>query len=543
MVQKYIYFILTFCFSFCLLGCDKASIPLHSHNNIVNQLTTGDTDGDSPVKLVGERLFRETRFSQYYFQILSAQPLANSNTLPPRGDAVVETLESLQGSLQHPYKGQSISCASCHFVDQAQSLTGAGQRAYTDFARRSPIPDLQDGRSHTARNSPVMVGSSTQDAYFLHHDGEFGSAEDLVRASITGRNLGWSPAQQNQAKAHIVNIVRKDDGSFPTETTLKGLSYKRLFANEGSIPRHLQLPLEYQLNIAKATDDQVFEYVVKLIGGYLRILDFKKDKQGHYKGSPFDTFLAKNGLPQAPESESAENYMKRLGELLKQNNPWNWVSNSDRTFTLHQQTFTFSEKELAGFRIFVGKGKCISCHAAPDFTDHLFHNTGVSQDEYDTVHGAGGFTRLSLPDLSSSEAKLDDLRRAPEVDSPDRADLGVWAVYAKPSSQSLKNRLRHAICAGVKKDCSQLTEDQIQQLSLAMIKTPTLRDLGHSQPYFHTGQVDDLEGTIRFYIKISLLARMGKIRNADPMISQIDLKAEDIEPLVAFLKSLNEDYN
>ena len=58
----------------------------------------------------------------------------------------------------------------------------------------------------------------------------------------------------------------------------------------------------------------------------------------------------------------------------------------------------------------------------------------------------------------------------------------------------------------------------------------------------HTGQFDTLKDVIRFYIEMSDLARQGKLRNGAPQLQGISLKDEDVVSVVAFLKSLNEDY-
>ena len=51
---------------------------------------------------------------------------------------------------------------SCHFVTEFQGVTGAGNRTYSDFTTRSPIPRLQpNGFDHTPRNSMQMVDSFT----------------------------------------------------------------------------------------------------------------------------------------------------------------------------------------------------------------------------------------------------------------------------------------------------------------------------------------------------------------------------------------------
>ena len=78
--------------------------------------------------------------------------------------------------------------------------------------------------------------------------------------------------------------------------------------------------------------------------------------------------------------------------------------------------------------------------------------------------------------------------------------------------------------------------------TVAAFKTPVLRDLGHSSPYMHTGQLLDLQQAVRFYITSSNLAKNKNLRNAEEKITNINLSEKDVEPLVAFLKSLNEDY-
>ena len=45
---------------------------------------------------------------------------------------------------------------------------------------------------------------------------------------------------------------------------------------------------------------------------------------------------------------------------------------------LHGDTTALSPDAKRGFRIFVGRANCGVCHLAPLFTDHRFHNTGVS---------------------------------------------------------------------------------------------------------------------------------------------------------------------
>ena len=78
--------------------------------------------------------------------------------------------------------------------------------------------------------------------------------------------------------------------------------------------------------------------------------------------------------------------------------------------------------------------------------------------------------------------------------------------------------------------------------AIARFKTPGLRDLNHSAPYMHNGQFDTLSDIITFYQDISALARAGTLRNGASQLQGIALLAGDAASLVAFLRSLNEDY-
>jgi cytochrome c peroxidase len=79
--------------------------------------------------------------------------------------------------------------------------------------------------------------------------------------------------------------------------------------------------------------------------------------------------------------------------------------------------------------------------------------------------------------------------------------------------------------------------------TIAEFKTPMLRDLVDSAPYFHNGSAATFNDVIAFYIKSSALAKAGKLRNAPVQFGSMSLSAADTDALVAFLMSLTEDYD
>jgi cytochrome c peroxidase len=487
----------------------------------------------------------------------------------PVGDPAVATVPTTDGSLPGPFKGQSINCRSCHFVTEFQGVAGAGNRTYSDFTTRSVIPRPMGGFDHTPRNSSQMVDSFTSRSgpIFLHHDGEFVSGMDLVKGTMTARNFGWLPTEYQAAVAHIARVIREDNGAdqLAADRT-NGLSYSTLFLGTDSrITPDLQLPASERLDVTTATDDQVLNEVALCVNQYMEDLLFQRDEYGRYIGSPYDNFLRVNHLPQEPlagQSKPAYN-QQLLKEVLALKNPI-YISDADGSYKYHSFSYQFGAKELQGLIIFLTAatnatdgsqhaGNCAACHQAPDFSDFVFHNTGTSQVEYDGVHGNGAFAALTVPSLAERNANFnaylpasanhpnasETFRRAASATNPNYADLGLWNVYLNPDMPNPQAALKGFVCAAGK-DCS---VDQGLASTIAQFKTPVLRDLADSQPYFHNGAALDLDAVVDQYLNMSAQARQGAMRNAPPEFKNMSISAADKDALIAFLMSLTEDYD
>jgi len=523
-----------------------------------------ESESTPPADTIGERLFLDTRFAQYFAEHMTGvnEPLA-------AGDPVVATVPTANGPLPGPFKGQSINCRSCHFVTEFQGAAHAGNRTYADFTTRSPIPRAMGSFDHTPRNAMQMVGSLQphSGATFLHFDGEFVTPESLVEATLTGHNFGWEPTQYSQALAHIARIIREDDGSSQLAADrTSGLSYSTLFLGTDSrITPDLLLPASQRLDVRTATDKQILDEVALCVSTYLHDLHFQQDEYGRYIGSPYDNFLRVNHLPVQPlAGESKPHYNRRLyNEVIALEHPI-YITAKDGAFKYHKQTYQFGPQELAGLKIFlkIGSaggsdgqhaGNCAACHQAPDFSDFLFHNTGVSQDEYDGVHGSGAFAQLHVPSLDERNANFDSympasaqhpdasesMRHAAAADHPAWADLGLWNIYENPDRPDPQKALRSVLCAAGN-DCS---IDGGLASTIARFKTPALRDLEDSAPYFHNGSRPKFEDVAAFYVSSSQLAHRGALRNAPSEFANMRITTADVAALAAFLKSLTEDYD
>ena len=523
------------------------------------------SEGSTPaLDSIGERIFLDPRFSEYF-----ATHMTGVNDPLAAGDPILNTVETVNGTLPGPFAGQSMNCRSCHFVTEFQGVTNGGNRTYSDFTTRSPLPKAMNGFTHTPRNSMQMVDSFTSRStpLFLHFDGEFASGEDLVRGTMTGRNFGWSPAQYNQALAHIARIVREDDGSSQISADrTNGLSYGILFlGKDPRITSDLLIPASFRIDVATASDQQVINLLASCIAQYMKDLLFQRDEYGQYVGSPYDNFLRVNHLPQTVlAGETRAQYNQRLYQAVLALGSPTYITASDGSFAYHANPYQFGATELAGLKIFLKSasandgddqhaGNCAACHQAPDFTDFGFHNTGVAQDEYDSVHGSGAFVKLHVPSLGERNAAFDvylpaspnhpnateALRHEATTANPNYADLGLWNVYLNPDIPNPQTNLATFVCAK-SKDCS---VDQGLPSTIAQFKTPILRDLEDSAPYFHNGTRIKLNDVIEFYIMSSKLAHGGLLRNAPAEFANMSLSEADVTALVAFLQSLTEDYD
>lgn len=529
--------------------------------------------GTPPEILLGNRLFDETRFAQFFH----ARAGEDVNAPLVAGDPVMDTTVIPGAALPGPFRGQAMNCRACHLDVEHQETPGGGNRNYADFARRSPVPDRsEDDETVTVRNSQHLMNASLArpTPVLLHFDGEFTTLEGLVRGTLTGRNFGWLPEERPIAVAHIARVIREDDGRGALAARFGNAPYAgQIRGTDPVFPTNLPVPTTMARDVFRLTDEQVLDVVATFIAAYLRSLEASRDADGLFDGSPYDRFLAKNGLPRAPaQGESPRRYGRRLARLVRSLRTPLWVDESDGAFRLHDQPFRFGPEELQGLRIFLaepqrgrdavaGVGNCVACHPPPAFTDFALHNTGVTQVEYDSLHGAGAFAALRVPDLQTRNADpgawlppsgrvpraTGRFRAVPSAARPGFTDLGAWNVLFNPDigEPAQQKALVRLVCTAMgRRPCSRARSSRSRLLegAVALFKTPGLRDLGHSGPYLHTGALDTLEDVVAFYRRTAALARRGGLRNGARELRGMTIAEADIAPLTAFLRALNEDF-
>jgi len=525
--------------------------------------------------LLGERLFLETRFAQFFAEHSNG----DMNRPLVQGDPVVAKVWNPRAGVTYPspFAGKSINCRSCHLVDEFTTLIGGMNRTYADYRQRSPIPyRSQDTRTVTVRNTRSMVDDFTprHPEVLLHGDGEFASVESITKSVMTGRTFGWLSNEHDEAIHHIAKVIREDDGRDELGQQYGG-SYAKLLLGSVDVTDQFRISKDFRMDVKAAGDQQVVDEVARLIGVFLKSLQFEHTPQGVHSGSAYDMFLAKNNLPVLPDrGETDVEYSQRLLQMLENLQNPRFILPYERWLRFHPHVLEFGEPELAGLKLFLRQGaapeesltkgipaashsvshagNCFACHPAPDFTDVSFHNTGAAQEEFDALHGPGSFAKIAVPSYEERKSHPDMylpatpshphaaglFRSLPAMSNASATDLGMWNVFANSDFPDVQSQMRSLLCG------TEPCDPQVElPLTIARVRTPTLRDTGHSWPYLHTGRMPTVEDVLHYYLRMSGMAREGKLRNGDPELTRISLSEEDIVALAAFLRSLDEDYD
>ena len=157
-----------------------------------------------------------------------------------------------------------------------------------------------------------------------------------------------------------------------------------------------------------------------------------------------------------------------------------------------------------GLRVFLGDGRCVSCHSGPAMSDNLFHNLGVPQ------------TGMHVP-------TVDDGRYSsipPLLASP----LNAAGIYSGDRSAGM------LLLAGLTTPPPESTR--------AAFRTASLRDVELTGPYMHAGQLATLEAVVAFYDDGGMAPMSG---TRDPLVLPLGLSDQETSDLLAFLRSLDTD--
>ncbi len=176
----------------------------------------------------------------------------------------------------------------------------------------------------------------------------------------------------------------------------------------------------------------------------------------------------------------------------------------DRWYFKHDAT-AVSDAAKRGFEVFVGQGRCVSCHVIEQdqalFTDNRFHNIGVGINRIQP-----DVPRLAAEFLTAKAAGADVDKTV--LKDPKTSDLGRFAVTTH--------------------------FDEI-----GAFKTSTLRNVAVTAPYMHDGSLKTLKDVVKHY-------NDGGKSEGDPSINNylsggikpLNLSEQQQSDLVAFMEAL-----
>ncbi|MBB6410730.1 cytochrome-c peroxidase [Mesorhizobium sangaii] len=157
----------------------------------------------------------------------------------------------------------------------------------------------------------------------------------------------------------------------------------------------------------------------------------------------------------------------------------------------------FSQEEILGLKLFIGKANCVTCHNGPRFTDNSFHNTGVPP----------------VADLPPDRGRIDAVA---QVEADPFNCLGAY----RDGDARACGELRFMV-----KDGPQL---------MRAYKTPSLRGAATRPPYMHAGQFSSLDEVVAHY------AKAAPSVEGTSEVHPLELSDRERAALVAFLKTLAE---
>jgi cytochrome c peroxidase len=197
--------------------------------------------------------------------------------------------------------------------------------------------------------------------------------------------------------------------------------------------------------------------------------------------------------------------------------------------------------QVAGLGVFVGKARCVACHDGAEFT-----NASVSRSLHERIERMVFASTPAPPDASGF---VNTTGRRVIYDNgfynigvrPTREDLGIGVIdpFGYPLSEA---RLHHqALLGSLGLPMPSFASDPSWAPSAdGAFKTPTLRNVELTAPYFHNGGTLTLAQVVDFYNRGSDFKDQN-IADVPGDIAELGLTPAEKEQLVAFMRALTDE--
>lgn len=343
--------------------------------------------------------------------------------------------------------------------------------------------DVSLGANFTSRNSPTVLNSA-HNTYSLW-DGGVDSLWAVARPAIEGNphnfgRLGVAyvicrslVANQGDYRSAYDNVF--GSGSTPETTALCGTINSTLCGGFSCAPR---------------SENSFGKGYNSVTGAIISATD------GLTYGSYGNIASATN---RAYVDTMFANFGKAIAayerKIVSKNSAFDqWVNGNESAMTAAQKR---------GLKVFIGKGNCIRCHSGTNFSDGKFHNLGVPQ-----VGGLSG---------SNDQGRFDGISKLKSA-----TDNGVFnTTTSLDDSGAATDRVSSVTATSA---------------DIGAFKTPTLRSVNKTPPYFHNGTFASLWDVVNFY---NFAGNGGNSPGTkDTILTTRRMTNEEMEDLVSFLKAL-----
>lgn len=155
----------------------------------------------------------------------------------------------------------------------------------------------------------------------------------------------------------------------------------------------------------------------------------------------------------------------------------------------------FTDDEIVGLQLFIGKANCTQCHNGPLLTNHEFHNTGV----------------ISFPGEVPDKGRVLGVREVRD---------NVFNCDGPYSDDQDRN-------------CAELEYARTGPELIGAFRTPSLRNLENTAPFMHKGQIATLSEVLRHYNE----APPAMIGHNET--KPLKLRDNDLRQMEVFLRTLS----
>ncbi len=204
-----------------------------------------------------------------------------------------------------------------------------------------------------------------------------------------------------------------------------------------------------------------------------------------------------------------------------------------------------SIRQKNGLQVFLGKGRCVSCHRGAEFT-----NASVNAQSEDGPHGLVERMLMTVGDAGLYDRGFYNIGVVPSS-----YDVGIGGTDPWGNALSFTEQYKVYLATGVEpkdpftvdpcsfsspvdpNNCATPPSATERGFMQGAFKVPTLRNVELTAPYMHNGSMGTLKQVVEFY------NRGGNVSNPElhPDIRRLGLTDAEIDDLSLFMISLTDE--